>query len=1013
MRPLELSLEGFTSFRREQHLNFSELDLFAIAGATGAGKSSLLDAITYALYGNTIRSGKQISELVSQGSQNLKVQLRFSVGFAQYRVTRRWRYRPKSPENKVLLEVWQNGDWETLGTSSTIVQNSLEQILGMDFDTFTRAIILPQGKFDEFLKGETAKRREILRQLAGFEIFERMRKEASDLAKLLKSERENVERQLGELNAPTAEDIENKRSIFSALEQELPILNQAVLTAQTALSEEEQLFQQLAHLRQLQQQLHQQQARSPEIEIIAQQLERSLAANQLQGDWALVRDARKQWQTAENAAKAAQARLTQAQAQLAAQQQQLDATNAAREAIAPQLKAREDALAAAKIYEEQRQHLQREVAIAQAALQEKQRQLQTADRDFNTAEAKLQEASFRVTEATALLSKHSPGGDRLAKLNQCAPFLVEFQLIEKQLTEKQAQREKLAQDKHATEETYDLATLKLQQAEVWLQETRTALETAEAANAEAAKRDRAAELRETLKAGDICPVCGGVHPESDRLPPLPKSATIDLEPLRSRLTAAIQEFQNAQLAAAKIETTLSGYQQQERELRQQLAAVQAKLAEIAQQISEVLNSSQWQIQSLVKERQTLLASDTQYQEAQQQLQQASADYEKAELTRQFAQQTGTVAQVDYHNASAEVERRQQQLSEIASTLSQITGNQSYEQLAADLEQEKQELFTRLQTAENAFQTAKTKEIQAQEADRQARESTSTATVKKDQLDRNWISKLAAANFTEESFVVAGASPQKQSQWETAIREHREAKIQLETRVNAVQEVIGEKMTDEGIIAQRRQELKLASENFKQANDRRVELLAEIQVASQNYEQSERLVSQHLTLAANEETYHTLAQNLKGNEFQAYILEHLEAQLVDSATLILRELTDNRYALKIQDGEYWVEDNWNGGELRRVRTLSGGETFATSLSMALALSEKLSQGAQLGSLFLDEGFGTLDAETLESVTQILESLRQQSRLIGVITHVKTLAERLPVQIKVYKSAQGSRIEIEAN
>jgi DNA repair protein SbcC/Rad50 len=95
----------------------------------------------------------------------------------------------------------------------------------------------------------------------------------------------------------------------------------------------------------------------------------------------------------------------------------------------------------------------------------------------------------------------------------------------------------------------------------------------------------------------------------------------------------------------------------------------------------------------------------------------------------------------------------------------------------------------------------------------------------------------------------------------------------------------------------------------------------------------------------------------------------------------------------------------------VRTLSGGETFATSLSMALALSEKLSQGAQLGSLFLDEGFGTLDAETLESVTQILESLRQKDRLIGVITHVRGLGERLPAQVKVYKSPQGSRIEIE--
>ncbi len=80
-------------------------------------------------------------------------------------------------------------------------------------------------------------------------------------------------------------------------------------------------------------------------------------------------------------------------------------------------------------------------------------------------------------------------------------------------------------------------------------------------------------------------------------------------------------------------------------------------------------------------------------------------------------------------------------------------------------------------------------------------------------------------------------------------------------------------------------------------------------------------------------------------------------------------------------------------------------------MVLALSEKLAMGAELGSLFLDEGFGSLDAETLESVTQILESLRQQNRMIGIITHVSALGERLPTQIKVHKDPSGSRITLE--
>ncbi|HEY9835796.1 MAG TPA: SMC family ATPase, partial [Vampirovibrionales bacterium] len=218
MRPLELSLEGFTSFRREQTLDFSELDLFAITGATGAGKSSLLDAMTYALYGTTSRTS-QAGELVSQGANTLKVQLRFSVSVGEYRITRTWRYRPSTPVTQVLLEKSQgDGSWETLETKERESKKAITEILGMDFDTFTRVILLPQGQFDEFLKGNTGKRREILRQLAGFEIFERMRKETNDLARLLKQELAAIERQIADLEVPDAIAIQGQRSQLAALE---------------------------------------------------------------------------------------------------------------------------------------------------------------------------------------------------------------------------------------------------------------------------------------------------------------------------------------------------------------------------------------------------------------------------------------------------------------------------------------------------------------------------------------------------------------------------------------------------------------------------------------------------------------------------------------------------------------------------------------------------------------------------------------------------------------------------
>ncbi|TAE10661.1 MAG: SMC family ATPase [Oscillatoriales cyanobacterium] len=1011
MRPLELLLEGFTSFRREQRLDFSQLDLFAITGATGAGKSSLLDAMTYALFGTTNRSGKQVADLVSQGSENLKVQLRFSVGSAQYRVTRRWRFRPKSPENKVILECWQDGNWETLGTSIVAVQNTIEQILGMDFDTFTRAIILPQGKFDEFIKGDTSKRREILRQLAGFEIFEQMRKEANDLAKLLKQEREMVERQLAELSAPAANEVELKRSQLWILEQQLPQFERAVMEAQKAVDEEEQLFSQITRWQELQQELAQLNASSAEITILAQRLERAQAANHLQGDWALLRSARSQYETAESAALSARERLTKARSELATEQQQFEAAKAKSEVLAPQIKAREDALAAAKVYEEQRTQLDKEVALAQKNQQEKLRFLQVADKELQAANTKIQAAGFRVTQVAAMLEKYSPGGKRFEKLQEVAPLLMELQLIAKQVKTQREQLNKSVAEKASAEQNYVQVATNLAAAEIRLKECSAELEAVETANAEAARLESVAAVRMSLNAGDTCPVCGGVHPESDLLPALPISKIVDVAGLRRKVAAANQVLPTAQMAVAEGKSAVFACEQKQSEIALALELTEKRVAQLQQQITQVLENPQWEVLQLQQELVILADSDRQYRETEQQFQLASFEYNNYEQRFNFAATTQAAKQQEYQDAIAESDRRKQQLQSCVNALYQITEYQPYANLAKALAEDKQELANLLTTAEKSYQTAQNTAIQAAEREQQAGEVFAQAQASKQQLNQDWLAKLTAADFTEETFLAAVAPVSEQSQWENAIRCVRESKIQLETRAKDLSEAIAGRTTDEDILAQVRSAKHAAQEKFKQANNNRAELLAWIQVAAQTLEQAERLSQQITNFTEQEQTYHTLAQNLKSNEFQSYILEHLEAELVGSATLILQELTENRYKLKNQDGEYWVADNWNGGEARRVRTLSGGETFATSLSMALALSEKLSQGTQLGSLFLDEGFGTLDAETLESVTQILESLRQRERLIGVITHVRGLGERLPAQVKVFKSPQGSRIEIE--
>ena len=158
----------------------------------------------------------------------------------------------------------------------------------------------------------------------------------------------------------------------------------------------------------------------------------------------------------------------------------------------------------------------------------------------------------------------------------------------------------------------------------------------------------------------------------------------------------------------------------------------------------------------------------------------------------------------------------------------------------------------------------------------------------------------------------------------------------------------------------------------------------------------------------------LAGHLRANNFERWLLAEALDLLVDGASRILRELTGGQYDLVHDKGEFFVVDHHDAGLRRGVRTLSGGETFQASLALALALSEQLAgmstTAASLESIVLDEGFGSLDAATLDVVAATLENLAARGdRMVGVVTHVSALAERVPVRFMVHKDARSARVE----
>ena len=144
------------------------------------------------------------------------------------------------------------------------------------------------------------------------------------------------------------------------------------------------------------------------------------------------------------------------------------------------------------------------------------------------------------------------------------------------------------------------------------------------------------------------------------------------------------------------------------------------------------------------------------------------------------------------------------------------------------------------------------------------------------------------------------------------------------------------------------------------------------------------------------------------------MEEALAALVAGANLLLSELAEGAYSLEVVSRDFRVIDHRNANEQRLVKTLSGGETFLVSLALALALAEQLASmsvhgGSRLESVFLDEGFGTLDGETLDTVAHVIQELGARGRTVGIVTHVRDLAEQVPVRYEVRKGPGTATVE----
>lgn len=1122
MKPIRLTVAGLHSFREKQIIDFETLcegGLFGIFGPTGSGKSSILDAMTLALYGNVERAANNTHGIMNHAENELSVSFTFELmnaaGKKRYTVERTFKrsdeWRVKTAISRLIEE---GSERVVLADKARDVDERVKQLLGLEMKDFTRAVVLPQGKFAEFLSLKGVERRQMLQRLFNLERYgdELNEKLKTKLATVMANLDAIRAEQAGLGDASQAALAEQKRQL-EALERELELQKERLAQIIERYEREKQLWQwqkekeyaeqQLALCQQNEEtiaHLERKQKRAEEAERLLPYLQQYEQTKQEAEKWA------KELETTEK-----QLHVVRQQYEQAAEAYRLIRTKKSEEE--PKwLQKKEQLLQAQQLFERMKS-IEQEIAASGsqlAALTEKEEQIKQAFEQLSDLYERALEKQKRLKESW---QQKQVDVQRKERIYQAYEEKRELHSLERALQEirdewrqKQAQHDelvKIAQAEaerwetfkkkerahfHRIERLYHLVCGHETQLEKLLYKMKQAQKAAE----QERMRHTAALLAATLQAGSPCPVCGSVHHPQPAQPPTSENeqqleeweqqleqAQLLVQPLQT-LKMKIQQLAEL-MTAGTTETLLASDAEKvkrevesakERSFTEQLKHISVEVKALQQdyvQCQEATNELLKQRKMLEMKQQELLHQqaalereinergekykermlvreerlqkwreiypDLVFETIEQTMKQLQADEKEAQSLQERIEKS--IRFLEEKNDEREQLKEQWQQLERAkaeqATLQQMKQQQyeeyeralpfqvKQEEVAHLLAKTEQQLVQLQQQETETYETWTQiqRQYQVLEANYQAAQLALLESNKRwEQAQAEWNEQLAKSQWSANDDIrQALLTVEEKAAISEQIVQHRDNKLKWQNEWKRITTMMnGEEMTEE----QWRQTEQLRREEetkMTECIERAASAKAKMEELQEKHVRFQELERQRIVVERIVNQYRELQSVLRGNSFVEFIAEEQLIRVTRDASERLGALTRQRYAIEVDsEGGFMIRDDANGGVRRPVTTLSGGETFLTSLSLALALSAQIQLRGEypLQFFFLDEGFGTLDSELLDVVITALERLQANDMAIGVISHVQELRARLPKRLVVKPaepSGRGTLVNLE--
>lgn len=1079
MKPISMKMKGLNSFLEVQEIDFEKLTsqgLFGIFGPTGSGKTSILDCMTLALYGTTSRNS---TNYINVNTDKAYVEYIFSIQekqFHKYFVARSFKRTKDGGIRSDSAKFADITDIEPVILADRVgtVNAKCQEVLGLSKDDFFRTVVLPQGKFSEFLKLEGMERNKMLERLFHLEKYgERLAFLVKEQAVQWEGKRREKEGALSRYESVTTEAIQNLEQKETELEQSLA-KKQADLKKMREKLEDSKgqilLWEEYDAACEKEKLLAKEQE---EINALQENFKKAEIANGLFPYLSDYREnvAKEKGYTQETTV-LTEEWMEKKQVFVSAQQsfQKAEEMKQEKKPVLEQIK--NNLLEAVKLTEE------RDIQKSRFYIQKKNSE-ETTEKLLDAQEkmkALIQDIEARKLQKTALqqeliktavsseiqqliMDGFQKNRDLTQQKNRRNVLEKNLKADEKNIVEKEREKQELLQ--HLKEKETEKAEY-LQK--MWEEQKKkceklsSEIEKAKAKQIELQEKKEAQEqlyvenmaaiLAASLEEGMPCPVCGNVHHKKTQT----LSQKADILSLQKQKETLEKEIQKVHETIAGLKTQL---QQEEQiafenlsispQITEELQSLQTKTAKKETEIDTlqkryVERKQEWKAENkevlqkereLEKQKQAVKIED--FQAAYEALQEKNRKREEMQKCLESLEQKldariqnrekgeGIIQDLTTTQTKASLLQKQaeEKLLEIKGRILEKAGTEeNISERLKETELSIAVLNQQYEHAKNVLEEATVKEKEV--AQKLAAVKALAEASQKDSLQKHKLlqEKMKSCSVTEENYIEKYYTEEKKLfKIKEKIENFQKEKIRMQEQLQQIKKKLKKERIDKSEFVSLEEEIQKMEHETTEENKRFGAIRKELEQMKVAWEEKEKVSFILEKIRHKLDILSELEGLFRGKRFVEYISRYYLEHIAREADVSLKEMTGNTYGLEIDENtSFIIRDYKNGGVSRPASTLSGGETFMASLALALALSSQIQMkgAAPLELFFLDEGFGTLDENCLEVVMEALEKIRNKKRSVGVITHVEEIKSRIPVHLLIEPAKAGeggSKISIE--